>query len=313
MVMGFLLRTPQIEIASALLVVAAHVTHHFFAAVGKPLFESQDGYRLCTVLLVLVTYLGAYLWERYLRRVGGRKVWEQDIIVCIPYLGATFLLATELGRGLEGIYIPLAQNGLGLVLLVISGIIAYSSVRTAGVFALGIGSASFFTRLYSPAETALSTESYFLPCVGLMLITYTVGERALLSPQRQGQSPSRFDDTLRTALVATAGALGILAVNEWADKANLTLFWLGHAMAGLCLGAAFREARYLWAALLILAIAILRALRYDLRILPQPYQYVAGAVLVTALVILGWAYAWGRLRKRRLSDVDQARGMSSDG
>ncbi|MFO7973773.1 MAG: hypothetical protein R6V12_03980, partial [Candidatus Hydrogenedentota bacterium] len=56
-IIGFLVSTPQLEVAAVVLLVAAHVSFHFFLLVDKTGFEQTGGYAYGTAILAVYTYL----------------------------------------------------------------------------------------------------------------------------------------------------------------------------------------------------------------------------------------------------------------
>ena len=294
---GFVLRTPQVEVASVLLLGASHLCYHAFVWMGHPGFREQDQYALYTVLVAMFTYFGAHLWERYLHRLQGGDQWEHDVIAAIPYLAATFMLTTLIGHELAPVFAPVAQNALGVGLLLIGSLTFYTGIKASGVLALSIGTATFYNGLYD-VQAPFAREPLFLIHLGALLLTYIAAERLFHALQREERAPSRAEDILRTTLVAIAAVLGVLSLQIYSESGHLTFYWLAIAVAGFAFGAVFRESRYRWAAMLLFALVIFRAFLFDLRELPHIYQFLSFATLSAALLIISWAYS--RYRQRAL-------------
>lgn len=295
---GFLLRTPQVEVGGVLLLVASHVAYYAFLFMGLPGFEQQVAYVFYTVAVALFTYAGAYLWERYLRRLQGGKAWEHHVVAAVPYLAATFMLTTLIGRQLTGIQTCLAQNAVGLLLLLVGVVTAYPGVKASGVLAFGIGTVTCYRGLFSYGHP-LQGEPYFLGHFGLLLVTYAMAERLFVILQHQERGPSPGEDVIRTGFVVVGAALGALGLHLDADLNYLTLYWLALAVVCVVLGAVFRESRYRWIAILLLLASIVRAFAFDLRKLAPIYAFLSFAALAAALLTVTWAYS--RYRQRRLA------------
>ncbi len=255
---GFLTSTPQLEVAAVALLVASHVSFHFFLLVNKAGFEQSGGYAYGTVILALYTYLAGVLWERYLKRVGDDRAWEHNLVAPLPHLGATYMVATLIACKFGDVYVPATYNAVGTVLLLCTLFLPLPGLKIAGIGLLAIGAAYFSNLLYDPAATLLDA-SKFLAYMIPFLIAYPISERLIYFAHKRPSVAHRMDDTLRTMLVAAGGALGLLAFNKWATDEYLALHWLIHGLAGIALSFLFREPRYRWAASLILALAILRA------------------------------------------------------
>lgn len=297
---GFVLRTPQVEAASVLLLAAAHVCYHVFLQFDVSGFDAQPFFALYTVLLALFTYLGAHLWERYLRRVQGGKPWEHDVAAAVPYLAATFLLTTLMAHSWNRLDTALGQNALGVALLVIAALTRFSGMKASGLMALGFGSAACYAGLYAPGA-AIHRLPHFLPLFALVLATYAGAERAFVAaPHGVRYTPTPADNVFRSLLVAVAVVLGLLGLAAWATESSLTRYWFALGLAMIAAGAVFRESRYRWAALTIIAIVIGRAFFFDLWNLPPFYQFLSFAAMAVPLLVISRAYS---ARRRRMIET----------
>jgi len=256
---GFLVSTPQLEVAAVLLLVAAHVSFHFFLLVDKSGFDQTGGYVYGTAILAVYTYLAGLSWERYLRRVGDDRAWEHNLIAPLPHIGATYMVATLIAGKFGEIYAPATYNAIAAILLIFALVLPFAGLKIAGFALLAIGAALFSNLLYDPSGRLLDDPSFLFYLVPF-LCSYAISERALYFAHKRPAVAHRADDTLRTIIVATGGAMGLLAFNKWAGDEFLALYWLAHGLAGVGLSLVFREPRYRWAASLILVLAVLRAL-----------------------------------------------------
>lgn len=291
---GLAVRTMQIEVGAVLLLVASHVCFYAFLLVGVPEFTTQENYVAYSVGLALFTYFGAQVWERYLRRIGDRS-WEHHTVAALPYLAATVMLTTLLSQRLESIHIPLAQNALGVALLLVGSLTHYSAVKTSGVLAIAIGTVSYYFGLQPDTGTILAHPDFLL-CFGLFLFTYAAGERLLCILQHDLRNTPRIEGWLRTTLIVVLAVVGILTLYLWAPRAYLTLYWLLLAVVVVALGAMFFESRYRWIGLLMLLTAIVRAFAVDVRTMAPLYRLLSFAALTLAVMILAWGYTYYRAR-----------------
>ena len=309
---GLLLRTPQVQVGGVLIVIASHVSYHTFLLMGKPGFEQQPHYVAYTVLIALFTYVGAYLWERYLARIQGGKAWEHHAVAALPYLAATFMLTTLLGRQLAGIDAPAAQNALGAVLLCVGVLTRYGGVKASGIFAFGIGTGTLYAGL-CVFQDRYAAHALFLPYFGIVLATYAVGERLFVVLQRQERTPSKGENALRTALVLVATAMGVIGLNRYAQVQHLTYYWLALAIINVALGALFRESRYRWAGMALFLAAIVRAFAFDLRELSPMLQFLSFAALSVPLLVVSWAYSRHRQRVLDRASPPTGKDIPTDG
>jgi len=281
---GVLASAPQLEVGAVLLLVAAHVSFHFFLLVDKSGFEQSGGYAYGTILLALYTYLAGMLWERYLKRVGDDRAWEHNLVAPLPHLGATYMIATLMAYKYGAVYIPATYNAIGTVLLVFALVLPFPGLKIAGIALFGIGAAYFSNLLYDPAAALLDGPAFLFYLVPF-LVAYAVSERLIYFAHKRPAVAHRMDDTLRTLLVAAGGGLGLLAFNKWAPEETLALYWLAHGLTGVALSFLFFEARYRWAASLVLALAILQAVFSSPGDRAWLYQFAAFAGLGVAGLI----------------------------
>jgi membrane protein implicated in regulation of membrane protease activity/uncharacterized membrane protein len=301
---GFATRTPQIEVGGVLLIVAAHVCHHAFLIFGMPGFEIQPYYILDTVLLASVTYLGAYFWERYLRHAKGGRPWEHNFVAALPYLAATYMLTTLIGRQYSGIHVALAQNTIGVVLLLVGVLTRYTGVKASGVLAFIIGGMTMCNGLFI-FHDAFQNEPDFPLYFSIYLLTFVLSERLFIVLQRQESLPSKGEDLLRSLLAATFAAFGLLGFTVYMSPEYATPAWLALAATTVLLGVIFRESRYRWISMALFAASVGRAFAYDLRKLPLEYQFLSFAMLGILLLIISWGYS--RYRKKLLQPKKEER------
>ena len=318
--LGLILLTPQVEVASVLLLAASHVCFHIFlwfpvfGIQWLPVegFEEQNNYVLYTGLLALFTYVGAHAWERYLARYRHPEAeWEHHLVAAIPYLAATFMLATLIGRRMDPVYVPAVQGALGVALLLIGRLTRYPGVKASGIFALGLGAASLVRGIYDSGAPITKAPDFLLH-FGLFLGTCAASERLLVILQRQEAWSRKLEDGLRTLLVLLIVCLGVLGFFEWCSKDAFIFYVLGLAVILISFGAVFRESRYRWGALVLFAIIIGRAFLY-LRLLSPVYQVLSFGVSAVVLLVVSWAYSHGRQKAAQARGDHPPQGASSDG
>jgi hypothetical protein len=312
--LGRLMRTAQVEVGAVLLLVAAHASFYFFLMIGMEGFEDHPGFIPYTILIVLATHAAAYRWDRYLKRIPTTSPREHHAIAAIPHIMAVAMSGTLLARVFEGPHIPLAQSTLGLLLLMVGLGLANPPVAVSGIAALAYGCGSFAYVLYAPNHPPMDATT-FPAYLLVILATYTAAERALYVVSRNVGAPSRSGDAARTFLVFVAGVIGVIGLREWAPAEYRTLLWLAHAAVGVIVGVAFRESRYRWAALGILALAAVAIYRVDVAQLtpPQVYQRIAAAVIVFLTLALSWSRALWRKKSRPPTDAARRQESTSDG
>lgn len=288
--LGLILLTPQIEVASVLLLAAAHVCYHIFLWLPVQGFEVQTYYLAFTIMLAIFTYGGALAWERYLARyLHQESDFEHHAVAALPYLAATFLLITLIQRGLDALYIPAAQGALGMALLLLGSLTRYPGVKASGLMCLAFGGANLYWGIYDFAAP-ITTKPGFLLYAGLFLLTCAGAERMLALFQQRESEPSKIENVLRTVLVAAALGLGLLSLHEWCEKGLLSYYVLGLAVIAITLGAVFRESRYRWGALFLFAVLlVLTFTRFDQ--LADLHQVLTFGIFAVVLLIVSWAYS----------------------
>lgn len=292
-VWGLVLRTPQIDVASVLLIVAAHVCFHLF--LWLPLidgFEIQPNFAIYTVLLAGFTYVGALAWERYLTRyTKGEQDFEHHAIASVPYLAATLMLAMLLRIELPLLYVPAAQGALGMALLLAGSITHFNGIKASGALALALAAGSFYLGFYGAAP--LHQEQLYLVYLGLFLLTYVGSERLFVVLQRFERVPSRAEDLLRTVLVAGAILMGAAGLYVYDRDWPLFIHLLAFTFIVFALGAAFRESRYRWGAIVLIGVICLLALARFREMAPF-YRFVTFAAAAGVLLLISWSYARAR-------------------
>jgi hypothetical protein len=223
-------------------------------------------------------------------------------VASLPYLAATMMLSTLIIRKLYGVDVPLAQEVLGLVLLVIGAISGYPGVKASGLMAFVIAAGAFCRDvIYSQKE--FLHQPKFLFHFFLFLMALVMAERLFVVLQRQERRPSRLEDGVRTVLVILTVLLGAVVLRLYSTPDRLTIFWVVLAVCGAALGALFRESRYRWAAIVMFGATIVRAFQYDLRRLPPAYAFVSFAVLTAAALIV--TYSYSKYRQRMLKRLNE--------
>ncbi|MEX2015548.1 MAG: DUF2339 domain-containing protein [Candidatus Hydrogenedentales bacterium] len=295
---GFILFASPVEVASVLLLVAAHAVYHIFMFIGIDGFQTQQYYVALAAALAGITFLGGLLWERYLRSIHGGRQWEHHALASLPHLAATYLLATLLTHLFLPVYAPAAQAAAGAALLLLSATFALPGLLIAGAFAFGLAGWDFYDRLYQVGDS-IASHSQFLFGAGAMLLMLAIGERCIRLFQWRTMVPAGPIPAVRTAIVVAAAGLGFLALWESVRAELLSYYWLGFAVVFMVFGVAFRDSRYRWAAMALYLVTIVRAYFYDLAELSPLLSFLSFAVLCIPLLIISWAYSHYRNRQLR--------------
>lgn len=288
---GLLLRARPVEAASALLLAAAHVSFHVFLALPLPGFRQQAHFEAFTAALALYTFLGAFFWERYLRRLGEVD-WSHHVTAAVPYLAATLMLAMLCGQTLPAFQAPSAQAALGVLLLLAGYLIRLPMLKTSGVFALGFGLLGFYQTLYGAPDVARGLFPLpFLALFGCLV----AAERVQFLFQRDATPARQVWNGLRSTLAAVIAVTGILGIHAWKERHMLILGLLLAAVVLMLLGLLFRESRYRWAALFFFAVTVARAFTLTRDLSPLEQVITFGA---SGMVLLAVSGVYSRVRTR---------------
>lgn len=298
---GFVLRTRQVDVAAVLLLAPAHMAYYVFLYLPLPGFTEQAHYTALTVALSLFTFVGAYLWERYLRGLAEVDTWEHHMTAALPYLAGAFMLVTLIQQTLTPVQTPAASGALGAMLLLAGMAAGYPGVKAAGLLALGLATVWFHGHLHDPAEP-LHGMPGFLPYTTACLLSFAAAERAFAWLRGKERAASRMEDHVRTLLVGTALATAVMALFEWRSGHELILGLLVAALASMALGFAFRESRYRWGALFVFGVATLRAFLYLGELEPALQVLTFGAA---GLALLGVSWGYARWRRRQLGGEEK--------
>ncbi|MCC6143231.1 MAG: DUF2339 domain-containing protein [Candidatus Hydrogenedentes bacterium] len=305
---GLLLRAPQVQAVSVLLFAAAHVIWYLFLWLPRPGFEMQQFYPLYTMLLAILTYTGAWFWDRFLERYRDLNEFEHDATASLPYLAATLLLVALTTRIYAPLHVPAVQAALGLLLLLCALAANQVGLKTSALLALGAGALNFAWNIAHPTAP-VTNQPDFLAFFSLFLGLLVIAERITVLIARRELHPRRFGDHARTAMIAVAGALGAYGLYRWSDDSHFIFYLLTLAVIAISLGAVFREGRYRWGALLLFAVIVVYSFSYLDRFSPVYRVLIFGASGVVLLVV-SWGY--GHFRQRTHHRQPAARTVRSD-
>ncbi len=266
-------------------------------------FERQPYFAALTIVLALFTYVGAFAWERYLRRIhartahpGGRRrsdltaEIEHNIVASLPYLLATFLLTTLLSRVLEPLHVPAAQAGLGTLLLAAGYVLRLHGVKGSGVLAALIASGTLYMGTYWPNAT-LHQQPLYLLFLALYLVALACSERLFNYFQNRERGDKRLAELFRTGFVVLIVVMGVLALFKWNNTPLLVLGLLALGLGNMALGVVFRESRYRWAALAVMSAAVVAAfVRININ---DSMSFISFAAAASVLLATSWAYSRG--------------------
>ena len=317
---GLLLFTPQIDIASVLLLVAAHVSYYVLLFLPFEGFEEQPNYALYTALLAVFTYGGAHAWERYLKRFFSdpkmRRFrahipeWEHHLVAALPYVAGTAMLITLISRQLDVLYVPPALGALAMALLMVGSITRYTGVKASGVIAMASAVAFFYISLYN-IQGSVALRSDFLLYFALFLSTFVGAERLFAILQRYETIPSKFEDGLRSLFIALAVILGIAGLSEWSPQDFLTLYLLAVTVIALVLGVLFRESRYRWGGLVLIVVLIVRAFAL-IRVLSAGQLVLIFGAAAIVLLIVSKIYARLSKSANKVHQDDDSKADTTD-
>lgn len=292
---GMVLRVRPVEAASAILIAAAHVTFYVFLALPIPGFRDQYAYVPLTLSLAVFTFGAVYLWERYLRRLGGPG-FERHIAGVLPYAAATLLLVYLAEDALPPVAVPAAQALLGASIMIAGAHTRHYSPVAAGLLALGLGVAHFLMEVSAPVFDVTGSAA-FPPMLALVLAALAAGERALNRILAGHPEIAPLLNGLRALLVAALVATGILAIGAWLHERTVVFGLLALAVCLMGAGAGLRESRYRWASLFLLGAVAVRAFLV-VRGLAPVWQVLSFASVGAVMLAVSFAYARARKRAR---------------
>lgn len=298
---GLMLRTPQIDVAGVLLLASSHMTYHTFLFMGREGFGAYAWFVPMTIGIAVMTYIGGFLWERYLTRIEGGTDFEHDLLAGIPYLASTLMLVTLVTREMPPHFAAVTLNVIAVALMLISAVTRLTGIRASGILALALGTAHFYREMYNFSDPLALKPWFFASLIGVLLTFLATERLVMLWGRGQREVHDSTPDFVRTLLVVVASLLGVLALWEWAPADRLTLYLLGLSLAAMAFGVAVGESRYRWASIAVYFLALLRAYIYDLPSLPATYRFLSFVGLCIPLVIISWGYS--RYRARTLSEL----------
>jgi hypothetical protein len=308
---GVILATPQVEVASVLLLIASHACYHSFLILNVPGFETQSFFVTYAFSVALLTFIGGYLWERYLNRIQGGTQWEHDAMASIPFMAAVLMLFTLAERRLDASISAIGGLGLAACMLYGGSVTRLAGLRFGGVLTLGLASWSYTRYLLDPARELHGNRAILSGLVAALLF-YAAAERACLAWERKYGRQGPWAGLLRSGVVIVAAMVGLVGLWRWAPERSLTLYWLGLTVGAMALGLVFWERRYRWAALVMyMGFVVGRAMLHDLRNLELIPRFLSiGALTVPGLLIF-WGYS--EYRSRHLRRLREQKALRETG
>jgi len=281
-VLGFALRTPQIETGAVMLVVAAHVSFYFLLYIQKEGFTEQPRFDLYTLLLAAYTFVGGFRGERFLARISGGQSSEYHASAALPYIIATGSTAAIVFRYAGISYAPIAMAALALLLAVIGFAARATGLKLSAVTSLGIGTGFWLFALFQ-ANPALTEHTWLWPMYFAQVLACIIVERSFAFRAENGQSTSPTERAAQFIVLVVAGALGTCTFALAAPVSWQTVLVFAHAFAWIAICVLVSDAHYRWTALLML-VASAALLAYRQRV-SQPDASIT-MVLTAAIVML---------------------------
>jgi hypothetical protein len=289
---GFFLLTPQVEMACVMLLMGSHIVYHFFLFSNPESFPNQPQFVEYTFGVVLITYVGSILWERFLNRVEGGTQLEHDLVASIPYIAGSMMLITLAERMLVGIQTGFSHAALAALMMGCAVATRMNGFLIASISAFALAHSSFYLTVWSlESEDSLWWLAGFLLC-------HVLGERccAMLAPANRWYGNAL--SFIRTLLIIGMVASGVWGLSNIVPVSQLSLYWLGLGISTLLLGVIFREKRYRYLALLIIFSIFLRLYLYDLSNLPQLLKLGITIAVTVAAIVIAWGYSQMKTRTK---------------
>ncbi|MBI1318145.1 MAG: DUF2339 domain-containing protein [Candidatus Hydrogenedens sp.] len=295
---GFMLRTPQIEVGAVLLLGAAHVCFHIFYWAPVAGFVDHPWFDVGAGLLAAITFGAARAWERYLVRIqrhaqqkGAEENWTADLehqmIAALPYVGATFILTTLTDHLLPAPYLPGVQGAIGVAFVLVGYRYDLNGIKASGVFATAAATLSFYTQVYATPEF-VANRPLFVAAMAGYLAAMTLAERLVAFLESREANPSRIEDVLRSSMVAVLMTMGALGLFEVAPSLLLPVALLGFGALLMIVGFFFHESRYRWASLAVFAASVGAAfVGLDFNHISSFLSFAAAAIV---LLGVSWLY-----------------------
>ena len=297
---GLVLRTPQMELSSVLMLVSAHVTFHFFWMTDKSGFATQTYFLEYTATLALVSYLASYFWERYLQRIEEGTAWEHDLLSSIPFVASILIVTTYIERTNGTIMAPLAQVVLGLVLMLVGRYSLLMGLRFAAVTALSLGCINFYIRALDVLSPNVSHPQFAI-ILAMLILSVAITERVLYRWElKVTQNPSRVTAIMHSLLITAVVLFGGLGLWHWSDPHRLSLHLLSFGISTLIFGILFSSSRYRIGALLTIFAVCVRLYIYDLSNLAPLLKLIVFGIVTVVILLISWGYS--RLRAPKVAE-----------
>ncbi len=293
---GLVTLTPAIELCAFAILTGAHVTWHHFLSIDPSGFTRLEGFSMYSALLGIATGFAALLWERRLNAADEKRPLDHHAMAALPWL-----IVAALGIRLAGFWFTEGYAPVALAIFGAALVATGFALRSVGAIVASVP--AFGYAAYALA-LALDRNPGFLPesvgIIGYLLLAlgpFSVAERLLYAFSHRRISRYGLDDLYRTALVATAGTLGLLVLHMWSQSPWALVWWGLHGLVGAALGFLFAETRYYWATGFVVAMIAIRVALYDLNALPMPLRVLAMLLALGAALALAWRFVRRRAQQ----------------
>ncbi len=292
---GLILRTPQMELSGVLILVTAHVTFHFYGYMDVNDFTSQPYFIEAALGIALVSYLGSYFWERYIRHIEDGTDWEHNLLSSIPFVASTLILTSVFEHIINSPLGALSQTLLGLTLMAVGMLNRLIGLRIAAVTAVGLGSISFYIRSLDINAPNTNFDHFFVIVMGIVL-SIAATERILYHWESKTETTSKVTPGFHVALVLISVSFGTLGLWHGSPADKLSLYMMAWALGVLVFGVLFRSSYYRFAALFLIFAVFVRLYMHDLSNLDPLLKILVFAVFTGVIFMISWGYS--RIRSK---------------
>ncbi len=286
---GLLFSTSAIQFSSVLLLVSAQVYYLFYFFTGEQSLYELPYFLSMSIPLAFISYVGAYVWERYFNKIHHQDDDVHFILTILPYISSIFITLIVVNDIASPIVFSVIVSFLGMCIYVLSIFNSLPSFSISGI-TLIFSSILYYLVYLTKLPEGVFSLPVFLTAIFLSTVLL-LSERIKLYKQKR-LLQTYYTDTILRLVFSGCIALVHLTFGYFCLPQHLLIFY--YLVIGLCLlftGMLLQESMYRWVGFCVLLVTLLRTFFVFQYISSEIYQILSFAVSALVLLFVGWIYS----------------------
>lgn len=287
---GLISSTPSIEFSGVLLLISAQTCYLFYFFTSQQSLYELPYFLSMSCPLTFISYIGAYAWEKYLKRIQYHPEDPLHSILSIfPYISSLFITLIVVNHITPPLGFPLLVSILGITIYSIGIYSQLPSFSMSGVSLL-LSSVLYFLIYLSKISEGYSP--YWILLTSLFLsIIFIISERIKFYHQKKQYQKNLPDTVIRIMFIGSLAIIHLSFAFICLPKNVLIFYWLATGSSIIFLGMLLQESLYRWIGFCVLFVTLLRTFFVFQYISSEIYQILSFAISAFVLFLVGWIYS----------------------